>query len=247
MMVSSLNPMTLLPRRSLNRLMKKPEGRAFLLQSMAEAEEADERGVFDALLARVDDEKLQQLVRIHVADEERHAGLLRGVVARIDAAPPPVPHELQYVQRLNAKLDDIGARFAGGALGVMEAYAFLEFIEARAVREWPAIVAELRRYDTGSADVVASIVADEARHVKYARAIARRYAPDDATLAATRARIKAAEARAFAEHGSAFLRFIVGNDLMDVGGAERAMWRVLSRASAPVPFAATTPAMQHAA
>ena len=63
----------------------------------------------------------------------------------------------------------------------------------------------------------------------YARAITRRYAPDEATLAATMAEMRLLEERAFDEHGRDFLAWCAEHDLVGTGRLERAAWRGFSR------------------
>jgi rubrerythrin len=220
-----------LDERFLDKLLASARGRAFMLGFMAYAEEADELGVFDQLLARVDDPALGKLVRRHRDDEERHASLFRACLARTGAPALPVPEELRYVDRLDRHLGDFGAAFVAGRLGVMEAYLLLQVIEERGVERFAQIARAFRRVDPETADVIDAVVADEGRHVRYAHAISKRYAPDEATLTRTLARYRAAEERAFFEHGAALLRFAVRNDLLEASRAERAAWRLIATSS----------------
>jgi rubrerythrin len=224
---------TPIDRRFLGRLMASPEGRAFLLGFMADAEESDEAMVFDTLLARVDDPQLNKLVRIHRDDEDRHAQMLRACVARIGIAPAPVPTDLRIVLRIDRELGGFADRFQATDGGVMEAYLLLQVIEERAVMQYPLIARALRHYDPKSADTVMRVVEDEERHVRYARAISRKYAPDPETLRSTLVRFRAAEGRAFAAHGNAFLAHVVDHDLLAVGPIERRLWRWLAAATRP--------------
>jgi hypothetical protein len=214
-----------------DRLARSPRGRSFLLHFLADAEDSDERGVFDALLSRVDDPGLHKMVRIHRDDEVRHAAMLREAAARVGGERVPVPDDLRIVLRIGRYLGFDAAAPLPENIDVMETYALLQVIEERGVREFPAIVRALQRVDTESGSVMASIVRDEERHVKYCKAISKRYAPDPATLELSLARIREAEARAFADHGDAFLRFVVDRDLLDVGPLERRIWRALARRS----------------
>lgn len=232
---------TWLDRRFLDRLVATPRGRAFLLDFMADAEESDEAGIFDRLLARVDDEALHKLVRIHRDDETRHAQMLRDCVARTGVVPDPLPLELRIVDRIDRELGGFAARFTADQHGVMEAYVLLQVIEERAVRQFPAIEQALRRVDPTTADVVARVIADERRHVGYARAISLRYAPDAATLARTVAAFRAAETRAFEAHGDDVLRVVLERDLLAVGSLERWMWKALARAVQPLRALASQP------
>jgi rubrerythrin len=210
----------------LARLMRAPRGRAFMLSFMVQAEEADEAGVFDALLARVDDPELRKMVRIHRDDETRHAAMLKECLARLAVNPKPIPAELRVVERIDRHLG-IADKFVGGKTGIMEAYLLLQVIEERGVRQFPRIAGAMRPYDPESASVIERITHDEERHVRYARAISRRYAPDDETLEQTLRRFRRAEARAFVEHTRAFLAFATRHNLDDTRGPERLFWRAI--------------------
>lgn len=214
-----------------NRLARSRRGRSFLLHFLADAEDSDERGVFDALLSRVEDPGLHKMVRIHRDDELRHAAMLREAAARVGGEHVPVPDDLRIVLRIGRYLGLADAAPLPQNIDVMETYALLQVIEERGVREFPAIVRALEPVDPESAAVMASIVRDEERHVKYCKAISKRYAPHPATLERSLARCREAEARAFADHGDAFLRFVVDRDLLDVGPLERRIWRALARRS----------------
>jgi hypothetical protein len=148
----------------------------------------------------------------------------------VGVTPPAVPDRLRFILRLDRALAGFAERFVAGELGVMEAYLLLQVIEERAVVQYPAIAAALRRVDRDAAQVVETVIADERRHVRYARAISRRYAPDVATLTRTLARFRRAEALAFAAHGQDFLRFAVDNDLLAIGWPEKLFWRALGAA-----------------
>jgi hypothetical protein len=214
--------------RFMDRLAATPRGRAFLLSFLASTEEADEGLVFEELLARVDDRELRKLVARHKADEERHARILKECVARLGHDVEPMPDELRVVTRLDGLLGGFASRFLEKNLGIMETYVLLLVLEERAVREWPVIARALHRVDPESAAVLESIIADERRHVKYARAIAARYAPTPAILDATIERVRAAEQRAFDEHTQAFTEAVLERDLLDVGSMERLVWRTMA-------------------
>jgi hypothetical protein len=220
--------------RFLEKLVATARGRAFLLRFLQSTEESDEGAVFDTLVSRIEDPHLHKIVRIHRDDEERQAAIFRSAVERVvlaagaGAAPGPVPDDLRVVARLDALLGGFAEGFVAGRIGVMEMYAILLVVEERAVREWPAIVDALRPVDPESAAQLELVVQDERRHVKYARAITRRYAPDEATLARTLRRVREAEQRAFLEHTAAFTHAVLERDLLEVGRVERALWKGLA-------------------
>jgi rubrerythrin len=221
----------------LSRLVAGERGRAFLLSFMADAEESDE-GAFDELVARADAPEVQKMVRLHREDEARHARLLRECVARVGVAEKPLPSELRYIDRLDRLTGgDFRRGFLadGSALGLMKVYALLQIVEERGVEQFPTIARALEPYDPKSARIVREITADEERHVKYARAIARRYAPDEATLARTLADFRALEARAFAEHGRDFLGWCASESLVGKSAFERVAWKTIALASGARP------------
>ena len=217
--------------RFLSRLVANPRGRAFLLSFMADAEEADEAGVFEALLERVDDPKLNKLVKKHMDDEARHADMLRARVRAIGVTPPAVPRELSIVQRLDGMLGGMGAGFVAETRTIMDAYVLLEVIEDRAVVQFPKIAAALAPVDPESAATVRSIWEDEKRHVLYAQAVNKRYAPDADTLARALTNVREVEQRAFDENGAAMLRFVLDEGLLAVPFAERILWRAMAIAA----------------
>jgi rubrerythrin len=221
------SPTRLIQRRFLNRLVASRDGLAFLLSFMVDAEEADEAGVFDRLLARVDDPELARLVRKHRDDEARHAEMLRGSLERLGLPFVRIPEETRVVPMLDRALGGFAESFVRGDAGIMEAYTLLQVIEERGVRQFPLLAGAIRAVDRDTADVIDRITADEARHVKYAIAIARRYAPDAAAHAATLARFREAEEKTFLEHGSVLARIVVERDLLAVSKLERLAWRAL--------------------
>lgn len=215
-------------RLYLRRLMRSPRGRAFILHFMAHAEEADEKGVFDALLARVDDPELNKLVRVHRDDEVRHAAMLRECLARNGVEPEPVPPELRVVDRIAHHSGGLREAFLEGRAGIMEAYLLLQVIEERGVRQFPMIARAMKRFDPESAAVIERITRDEERHVKYAKAISRRYAPNDEVRARILSELRAAERIAFEENGRVLLRFATRRRLDASRGVERLLWRALA-------------------
>ncbi len=217
----------LISARFLDRLVASPEGRAFMLRFMVDAEESDEQGVFDSLAERVDDAKLQKMVRRHQADEVVHAERLRAELARAGASVDPIPAGLRVIPYMDRALGGVTAGT------VMEQYLALLVIEERAVERYPLIAAAFRRAgEARTASVIEEIADDEQRHVKYARAISKRYAPDPLTLMRTTKRYRDAEARAFEEHGAAFLRWAVDHDRRAVGLPERILWKTFARLAA---------------
>jgi hypothetical protein len=107
----------------------------------------------------------------------------------------------------------------------MEAYALLQVSEERAVTQFAILSPMFRRLDPESADVLAQVASDEQRHLKYCRAISRRYAASDAELRATLRRFRDVEARVFADNGIANMEHCVDAGILSARGIETAMWR----------------------
>jgi hypothetical protein len=128
----------------------------------------------------------------------------------------------------------------------MEAYLFLQVIEERAVYQYPAIERAFAKYDPETAAVIATVIRDETRHVKYCQAIAKRYAPDPQTLQDTLTHFRHVEARSIVEHGHHVTALALDRNLLAVTRPERFMWRTLltmgTRRPVPLytPFATAT-------
>jgi rubrerythrin len=187
----------------MKRLASSPEGRAFILRQLADAESNGENQIFDRLLRKVDDPQLQKMVEKHQADEVRHAHLYTKAAERQGVTSRPVPEHLKLIDRLD--------RAAGGFLthpvetdrDVMEAYVMLQVIEERGITQFKLLEQAFRPYDAESADVIAEIAGDEERHLRYCLAISRRYAPDEATRLTTLVKYRELEAKCFAENSQA--------------------------------------------
>lgn len=218
----------------LDKVVASPRGRAFLLSFMVNAEENDE-GAFDELLGCIDLPDVHKMVSTHRDDEQRHAALLRGCLDRLGIAPEPIPPELRYIDRLDAATDGgFRKNFLAGQdpTGVMKVYAMLQIVEERGVDQFALIAHALRDLDPETSAVITRIVEDEKRHVLYAKAITRRYAPDAATLDRTLRDFRALEERAFADHTRAYFRFVVDRDLYAARAPERLFWRGAARLAA---------------
>src|SRR5262245_11142929 len=214
-------------RRFHDRLAASPRGRVFILKFLVAAEAGDEAGVFDHLLARVEDPALQAMVRKHRDDELRHADVFRACLGRQGIAAAEVPEPPGIIQRIDREVGGFAEAFLADRTGVMEAYVLLGVIEERGVAEYPVIAGAIAPYDPEVAAVIQAVADEETRHVRYAKAISARYAPDPDVLAATYLRFRAAEARAFAQQGRDVLAQAVEHELLEVGRLERAAWRAL--------------------
>ncbi len=193
-----------------------PEGRAFLLYQLAEAEGGGggELMIFDHLLKYVDDEKLAKLITIHKEDEERHEAMYLEAADRQGVEILKRPVEMSLLHRLDRKLGFFNEDVTED-IQVMKAYVLLQVIEERATTQF----GQLRRVftkvgDPATARMIGGIEADEARHLKYCVAIAKRYAPDEQTRLETLAEYRRLEAEAFFEDGRATLAFALEHGII---------------------------------
>jgi rubrerythrin len=214
--------------RFMNQLLSTPRGRAHVLSHAADAESNGEGGVFDRALAVVDDPEIARLIKRHQADEVRHAEMFRACVERTGVRAPPVPDELKVIDRLDRALGGFFDRPLAGRRGVMDAYLILQVIEERAVTQFALFEPILRRFDPQSADVLVAIGKDEERHLKYCRAIARRYAPDPVTERSELTRYRIIEARVYAENSLANLKYTLDHGLVEASAVDRVLWRGLA-------------------
>jgi rubrerythrin len=223
------------------RLVSTPEGRAHVLATCADAESTDEGRVFEHLLDQVDDPELKRLVKRHQEDELRHAELFRNCLARTGVKPPVVPDHLKLLGRVDALTGNVMHEPITSRAGVMRAYLVLQVLEERATTQFPIHIRAYDRVDPESARVVRGILADEERHLKYCRAISRRYAPDEATLRDELARLRHAEARAFADNSRANMDYVRDRGLVTFGALEGVFWGALQAITGTVRREVRTP------
>ena len=220
-----MNVIEKLTETYMDRMFSTERGRAHVLNQLADAEDSDEGWFFDSLLAQVEDSALQKMISRHAADEKRHAEMFRQCVRRQGFEPEPVPNELKLMDYLNREVDGILDRPVVTPEHVMDAYLLLQVIEERAITQFGQYEPLMRRYDPASADVLLEVAKDEARHLKYCRAISRRYATDEETRIKTLHRFREAEAHAFATTTSANMLFALEHHLLPLNSIQRAFWR----------------------
>ena len=217
-----------LRNRFFDRLAASPRGRAFIFDFLIDAEEGDEAGVFDQMVAKVQDPELNRMIRRHRDDEVEHAKIFRacraaqGVPADAAAGPPKI---IRYVAAEAGPLFDPAP---DDRRTIMESFLLLRVIEERGVEQYPLIARAMEPHDPAGAKRIVDVARDEIRHVKYCKAISKRYAPDETTLARSLIHFRAVEKRAFDTHGRALMIHAIDADLLTVGLAERLFWRALA-------------------
>jgi rubrerythrin len=214
--------------RFTDRVITGARGRAHLLNQCADAEANGENGFFEHMLAFVDDPMLRLLIGKHRADELRHEQLFLAARDRTGVDPGAVPDECKLIDRLDVAVGGFFAQPIRDARGIMDAYLLLQVIEERALTQFALFELAFRGVDDETADAIAGIARDEARHLKYCHAIARRYAPDAATQQSTLAELRQLEARCFAENGRANMQHLFDSGYVAVGPVEKLFWKAVN-------------------
>ena len=82
--------------------------------------------------------------------------------------------------------------------------------------------------DPLTAATFAAIGKDEERHIKYCQAVAKKYAPDAATLHRKLAEMRALEAQAFTDNGRANMAYVFSRGWFEGGPLVRWFFRSIS-------------------
>ena len=214
---------SLVEKQFLKQLASTPRGRATLLAQVARSEGSDgETGVFDHILASVDDEEVLKLVRLHQSDEARHEQLFLARCHAQGEAPLLTPKSTDLLVCLD-KHTNFRSCPVNGRYGVYQAYLLLQVLEERALRQFQGMSAAFANAgDHETVAVFTEVAADEARHLKYCHAITKRYAPTELARREGLAMLRRLEVEVFAETQRANFHVIVSAGLVD-----GAIWRFL--------------------
>lgn len=200
-----------------SRLAATPQGRRHIYSFALAAEEGDEHGVFDLLAESVAAAEHKKLIRVHQADEERHAGLFRECLQRMGASAEEIPHELRIIRRMGSAFS--AESDASGR--VVELYAMLRAIEVRGVEQFPIIAEALRPYDAFGADIFLRVARDEKRHVGFCDIVGGKEAASPGAWQEKVNHYSAMERRAFFTHGLVSLRHAIRGELIVTSPVER--------------------------
>jgi sphingolipid delta-4 desaturase len=215
-------PMELATRLFLRQLFSTPRGRAYFYAQLADLEGADEVGLLKRI-ERVADETLLRMMRRHVADEAKHKALLEALIVETGEPRPQLPSRLNHLRRLEQTLGLFSAPLETRADAV-RAYALIQVLEERACRQLALFADVLREFDATGARVLEGIRADEARHVRYCRAITQRLAERPEHLAALLTQFRAVEAQANDETNHASLLYVIDRKILNASAPMRAWW-----------------------
>lgn len=206
----------LVEKKFLGQLVSTPRGRATILSQVARSEGTDgEHGVFEHILACLDDEEVTKLVRVHQADEARHEQLFLRRMEAQGAAPLVTPPATDLLARLDTHTG-FHSRPVKDRDGVYQAYLMLQVIEERALRQFDRMKKAFA--DAGDHETVAvftEVAADEARHLLYCQAITKRYALSEPARREGLEMMRRLEACAFEETQRANFHIFVSEGLVD--------------------------------
>lgn len=206
-------------------------GRAYVLTQAAVSEGSDESAVFDRLLPVVDDPQLQKAIATHKADEERHALMFEQCAQRQGVAPIKIPEGMQLLPLLREEIANFDAPIKTHE-DIMNTYLVLQVIEERAMEQFTILRDVMLEVDPATAAVMAEIMADEERHLKYCAAITKRYAPSPELLAKQLCSYRDAEARAFRRQQQLVTQQLLAMPVMPK--YKLWMWRAVLDATRPM-------------
>jgi len=224
--------------RFASKLASTPQGRAHILNLASDAEGSDEGRIFDAIEGMVQDDALKKVVQRHREDELRHQKLFGDAAIRNGGKLHPAPPELRLLDRIDDKTGGFLSKPITTERDAAMAYLVLLVVEERALNQFALLEQAFRPVDPASADVFVQISKDEARHLRYCHAVAKKYLPDDTERQAEIVRLRQLEAEAFRENQMAMMDFAFEHNLMP-GGFTQVMWGFLGnmgRALGGLPF-----------
>jgi hypothetical protein len=211
-----------------------PEGLAFLLTQCIANEEYGECGVFARLTEATDDPEVQRTIRKHRADELRHAGMLRACLSQVGTGPMPVPPHLDAVAAMDRAIGVASERALRSDRDIMDLYLALLVLEERAATQFPLFARAARGTPVG--DAMDSIAKDEERHIRYCRAISRRFAHSPAVLKATLRELRHIEERTFREISRGNMVHLLESGWLRSSRLQRTAWCALAAALRVVPL-----------
>jgi sphingolipid 4-desaturase/C4-monooxygenase len=207
----------------LRQLVSTPKGRAWLFGMLTDVEGGDESRIFEALEAAAPDLELKRMIGRHAADERRHAELLEALAAATGEPRVVIPPSVNLLRRLDGVLGVFSAPIAT-PVDAMRAYALLQVLEERICAQYAMYVEALSGIDDGAAAVLAGILADEERHIRYCKAVCGRLTPSPAVLAETLHHFRAVEAWAFAQNSHAAMKAVLEAGVLAQPPAVRLFW-----------------------
>ncbi len=214
---------TVVEKQFLKQLVSTPRGRATILAQVARSEGTDgEHGIFEHILAVLDDEEVTKLVRVHQADEARHEQMFLARMQAQGAAPLVTPPSTDLLSRID-RHTGFHTRPVTDRHGVVQSYLMLQVIEERALRQFKRMKQAFS--DVGDLDTVAcftEVERDEERHLKYCIAITKKFSLSETARLAGLQMMRTLEEAAFQETQRLNFHLFVEDGLVD-----GAFWRFL--------------------
>jgi hypothetical protein len=217
-----------------------PLAAGFAYSAYVDTESAGENQVFERALKRSTDPEIGRLIRRHQEDEIRHAALLDEHRIALGLAKFDIPPHLKMVDVLSAAAGGVLDAPMDSDADIVAAYALLYVVEERAVEVFGRSVDVLEETgDLASARLFRSIGADERRHLKYCRAVGRKYAGSDEAFDREVDRFRDVEARVYGQVSRGFMKHMLVNGLISfpsvLGLGLRALMSLADAVRLPAP------------
>lgn len=210
-------------KQFLKQLVSTPQGRATILAQVARSEGTDgEHGVFEHILAVLDDEEVRKLVRVHQADEARHEQMFLARMRAQGAAPLVTPPSTDLLSRID-RHTGFHTRPVTDRHGVVQSYLMLQVIEERALRQFARMKQAFKDVgDNETYDTFCEVEKDEERHLKYCVAITKKFSLSETAREAGLHMMRTLEAEAFEETQRMNFHLFV-----EAGFVDGAFWRFM--------------------
>jgi hypothetical protein len=134
--------------------------------------------------------------------------------------------ELRLVPRIDQAAGGIVDKPIRNDRDVLEAYCFLQALEERACFSFEMFIQGMTGIDDESANVIARILEDERRHLKYCVAVAKKYARSEEERLDVLYKMRAAENRAFMENQFGNMRYTLAKGWVG-GRVETLLWQAV--------------------
>lgn len=214
-----------------------PVGLGRMLSLYLVSEERSEISPLKVLVRGLSDGPLKSLVKKHLADEGRHAGLLRARIRELGQEVTPLPTSLEpqeyYFQRNRGLADvlNLPPEAVQDPAQVIEILLFNSVLEEFALPRFLAHAEACRAQDPRTYMMLMDIAADEIRHTVYTQHYAYLLAGEhlQARTRARHAEMRAAQARYGAFMFRTLIEDVLGREGMGVSRLAFMSWRIVAR------------------
>ena len=189
-------------------VLKSAHGRAFILNTVADAEDNGEAVFFEEAQAVLDDERFKKMVQRHQEDEIEHGRRFRARAEAQGVPLLPVPDDVKVLDHMDDLMNGEFSKSVKTKEDLFVGYTALQAIEERAITQFGMYEELFRPLDPETADVFGRVRRDEERHLRYCAAITRHLEPDARRREETLDRLRKIEAEAFARVETAMSRHL---------------------------------------